>query len=1033
MDRAEFARVIEQVKEAIDLVVLIGETVQLEPSGRCMAGRSPWHQDRNPSLRVWPHTQTWHDFSGGGGVGGDCISWVCHRDGVGVFDALRVLAARGGVRIPDQSDEDFEEAVKAASERREVERLLTISAAYYHSSMPSEIRHWIHDNYGLTDDTIDELLIGYADGQLWSTLSDDLGVEREQALKTALFVPRRNGVKDYFVGRVVFPYWRAGRVVYMIGRKTEHTPDADWERGKYKKLRLRTASSEYISAHISNTWFYNEDAARHGTGPLVITEGVTDCIAAQQHGLRVTSPVTTRFSRRDIPRLVDLSEHAERVVICNDNEAPDPLGRRPGLDGAIDTARALHEVGRDVRIAMLPRPEGRDKIDLCDYVREKGGDALRAVIRDAPTFPMFLIRQVPADTQLVDLDRALNEALRMAAMGGRAARRQYSDELVSRFGLGRRDADGMLSRAEKENKRRERSSTRQRRGDIWEDGGCYVTQGTKGEVEVSSFVANPVRRLVLDEGDVWEVDCVADSGRTIRTQLSLSAFRSRSALLNSLPSSDLQWTGGDDHAQGLLRLLVNADVETVPGSRVLGYVEHDGAPHWVAPAWKHGFNGVAYAETGASMANRLSYPEPDTDEVAEALRQVVPRLLLLNEPGVMATLIGWWFAAMQRPKFMKATGHFPFLVIHGTQGAGKTSLAQSVFWPLVGVQDGAPYSAGQTEFATLRLMSSTSSVPVVIDEYKPFAMSKSRRSRFNQLIHECYAGSSPERGRADQTTVSYTLSSPVCIVGETRPSVPALIERMITAVPLKDSLTECAPEFEIVRAANPWLVSTTLIRFLIPRDITHDLQVARNVLTSVLSSSGRVVPHRVRDNLSIMVAGLIAFEDFASAIGVQVGDVPVESAVASVLDDLYGDSPSVRSTFEQFIEELSTLAVIGKIERGREWWVDDAGSKLAIHFASAHSAFREHCRRIDHEGETPDRQSLRRQAREFASKPDGFVISHDAKVYFEGSRRRAWLIDLRRAKLQGLELDGFTAKIKSSAAAEIARWHDDDEDEGLPL
>jgi hypothetical protein len=88
----------------------------------------------------------------------------------------------------------------------------------------------------------------------------------------------------------------------------------------------------------------------------------------------------------------------------------------------------------------------------------------------------------------------------------------------------------------------------------------------------------------------------------------------------------------------------------------------------------------------------------------------------------------------------------------------------------------------------LKLLSSTNSVPVFIDEYKPFDMPKHRRHTLHRYMRRLYTGEVESRGRADQTVVSYRLHAPLCLAGETRPIESALVERIITANPSKDTL-----------------------------------------------------------------------------------------------------------------------------------------------------------------------------------------------------------------------------------------------------
>lgn len=380
---------------------------------------------------VWPDSQTWLDYSGGGNGGGDCIAYVQRRDGVDFMTALRALGEQAGVAMPNGSTKDAAEAARALLERRRIEDMLSVAATYYHRKLPDKIRReWLHERYGLSDDTIDRWLVGWSTGQLLDHLKDAAKATTTEVLSTGLFVRLgRDRVVDLFRDRIVFPYWRQGRVCYFIARRTEHTADESYEQAKYKKLLTRSKKHPYVSEQVRNDTFYGEDSIG-GAEQILICEGITDALSAIQCGMAVLSPVTVRFRKQDHAKLVALTAHARRVVICNDSEASGA-----GEAGALETAQALHKAGRDVRIAVIPRPEGVEKIDVNELVATQGPEALRAVVASACPFPEHLLRSIPEDTPRLDLDSALRPVMEAVAGLSAIDRNAYRDMIAERFGL----------------------------------------------------------------------------------------------------------------------------------------------------------------------------------------------------------------------------------------------------------------------------------------------------------------------------------------------------------------------------------------------------------------------------------------------------------------------------------------------------------------------------------------------------------------------------------------------------------------------
>ena len=430
----DFKSFVEEVRAHADIVEVIGADVELRPAGNSLKGLSLFHEEKTPSFVVWPADQRWKDYSNGGDLGGDVFSYVQQRDKVGFKEAVFTLAERYGVRKPDQDEVTWKREVDAMAERREMERLLTAAADYYHKALPTEIRERIfRAHYGFTDETIDEQQLGWADGTLFEHFIRGLGTSRVQALKTGLFVVLPGGqVVDLFCKRLVIPYWRSGQAVYFIARATEHTGDEPWEKAKYKKLITHSTKYDYVSPTIANDYFYNEDAARSAE-ELLITEGVTDCIAAHQAGVACISPATTRFRTEDVPKLQRITHHAKRIIICNDAEVSGA-----GEEGARATAATLWAAGRDVRVALIPRPEGTNKIDVNELVATAGPEALRAVLATARSYPHHLLDSIPAETPAGELERLLEPVLAAAASRSPIVAEAIVGAVTDKFGIGKR-------------------------------------------------------------------------------------------------------------------------------------------------------------------------------------------------------------------------------------------------------------------------------------------------------------------------------------------------------------------------------------------------------------------------------------------------------------------------------------------------------------------------------------------------------------------------------------------------------------------
>lgn len=358
------------IREGVDLGALARELLGQPTGGTatrlhfdCPRHRSQSHH----SFHVDLHAGLWHCF--GCGVGGDAIQLVefvrfgavtAGRHGP-MADTHRAardeLAARVGLPPLSKSGLSEVDAAKIeseAAERDAVFAALEDAARWFHAELGKrqDVREWVFKQWGIGEEACRRLTVGFADEGLWGALAAR-GHAEDVVRSTGLFRlgPHDEPRSAFFDRRVVFPYWVGGRVVYMIGRKTPWTPDKAWEQGKYVKLPVRDdGSHRHISRHVRNDVLWGEDVI--GTRPdrVVVTEGITDAIAAQEAGVPTISPATVKFAQDVVGRIGRrLKGRVKEVVLVQDNELSGV-----GEQGALATARLLEEFGLRTTIATLP-------------------------------------------------------------------------------------------------------------------------------------------------------------------------------------------------------------------------------------------------------------------------------------------------------------------------------------------------------------------------------------------------------------------------------------------------------------------------------------------------------------------------------------------------------------------------------------------------------------------------------------------------------------------------------------------------------
>lgn len=354
---------VDEIKDRLDIVDVIGRDITLHHKGGGeYTGATSSTSKSGSSLKVDQKLQLFKNFADG--AKGDVLDWIGYNAGYSDTrgadfpEVLKIAADMAGVELEEATEEER----NAAKEKADIQNLFTGAADIYHTNLKPVHYDYIKEKWGITEETVDKFKIGYA------TTGRDLKALDKETLKKSGLVYVNGGMTggEVFTGRIIFPYWKNGKVVYLIGRETEETPKKKdgKETSKYQKLLVHKEDRDYVSPSVQNSYFYGEDSLR-GSDYCIITEGVADCIAMLQADFPCISPVTVQFREKDHPKLLSLTKGLKRVYVCNDNEV-----NHAGLKGALSTAEALESAGIEARLIELPKPEGIDKIDIADYLKE---------------------------------------------------------------------------------------------------------------------------------------------------------------------------------------------------------------------------------------------------------------------------------------------------------------------------------------------------------------------------------------------------------------------------------------------------------------------------------------------------------------------------------------------------------------------------------------------------------------------------------------------------------------------------------------
>ncbi len=361
--------VVDEIRDRIDIVEIVSETVKLRKSGKNYTGFCPFHPNtRTPAFVIFPETATWRCF-GACNEGGDVFSFLMKKEGWDFSETLRYLAQRAGVQLKPQTpaDEEREEAYQRLRELLEAALVL-----YRHHLLQSEegssVLEYLH-NRAFTDETLEIFEIGYSPNS-WDATRTHLigkGYSEKELLDSGLVSERETGgTYDRFRHRIMIPIRDArGRLVGFGARAID------------PEDQPKFLNSPQTPLFDKGRLLYGLDKARkaiRSQDQAIIVEGYMDVMGLHQAGFKnIVSPMGTALSDNQL-RL--LKRYSRNVVLALDADAAGNKATLRGLDIARETfdrdvdpvfdARGLlrHEKRLDAELRVLSLPEGKDPDEI---------------------------------------------------------------------------------------------------------------------------------------------------------------------------------------------------------------------------------------------------------------------------------------------------------------------------------------------------------------------------------------------------------------------------------------------------------------------------------------------------------------------------------------------------------------------------------------------------------------------------------------------------------------------------------------------
>ncbi|MBU4204669.1 DNA primase [Patescibacteria group bacterium] len=316
---------VEEIKNRLNIVEVIGGYIKLKKAGANHRGVCPFHSEKKPSFFVSPARQIWHCF--GCGLGGDIFGFIKQIEGVEFGDALRILAQKAGIELKKQDPE-------LRTARQRLYEICELACLFFEAQLKSSVVGQEAKKYllsrGIKEESIKKWRLGYSP-EVWQGLSDFLvskGYDREEIEKAGLAIKseKSQGFYDRFRGRIMFPVFDLNSQVIGFGARV------------FKKVQGEEEIAKYINT--PQTLLYDKSQTLYGLNyskvvirkqaQCVITEGYTDVIMAHQAGFENT--VAVSGTALTSYHLNILKRYSENLVLAFDMDIAGDSATKRGID-----------------------------------------------------------------------------------------------------------------------------------------------------------------------------------------------------------------------------------------------------------------------------------------------------------------------------------------------------------------------------------------------------------------------------------------------------------------------------------------------------------------------------------------------------------------------------------------------------------------------------------------------------------------------------------------------------------------------------
>ena len=472
---------LDRLKDQNHIEDVMRSYVTLKHAGHNLKCLCPFHSEKTPSCTVYTDNGSFYCF--GCGAGGDVITFIMKIENLDYIEAVRFLAQRAGLPMPEDGYDD-----RAGREKRRLLEINKAAARFFYQNLRApdgkEGLRYLIEKRRLSPDTIKKFGLGVAPNH-WTSLKNHMlanGFTEKELIAASLLSEKNGRTFDFFVNRVIFPIFDLrGNVIAFSGRTLEANPQG----GKYLNSRETPLYKKSRTLFALN--FAKNESVK--SKRLILCEGNVDVITLHQAGF--TEAVATCGTAITDEHARLMSQYCDSVYICYDAD-------EAGLKATKAAISILSSAGLNAKVV---RVSGDGVKDVDDYIRRYGSERFKLLLNGSEGATDYELANAKSGLDLDgDLGKVeyLNRAVEvLAGIEGSIEREVYISRVASEQGIPKDIVSAEVASLIKKKRGQQRKkewrqiSSGSRRDDINPEAAKYPKQTRAEEGVIAYLFSHP--------------------------------------------------------------------------------------------------------------------------------------------------------------------------------------------------------------------------------------------------------------------------------------------------------------------------------------------------------------------------------------------------------------------------------------------------------------------------------------------------------------------------------------------------------------